>query len=79
MNKCFFQDSDSLALKVVTIMEKTMFARYLHTRFNYQEKAFYCLKRCFLGGLRINSTVYAFLYFNFFLNSYFFDHVFPLR
>lgn len=42
---------------------KNMFARYLHTRFNYQEKAFYCLKRCFLGGLRINSTVYAFLYF----------------
>lgn len=65
MNKCLFQDSDRLALKVVTIMEKTMFARYLHTRFNYQEKAFYCLKGCFLGGLhvRINSTVYAFLYF----------------
>lgn len=63
MNKCLFQDSDRLVLKVVTIMEKTMFARYLHIRFNYQEKAFYCLKRCFLGGLRINSTVYAFLYF----------------
>lgn len=47
---------------VVTIMEKTMFARYVHTRFNYQEKAFYCLKRCFLGSLRINSTVYEFLY-----------------
>lgn len=63
---------------VVTIMEKTMFARYVHTRFNYQEKAFYCLKRCFLGSLRINSTVYEFLYLYliFFLNSYFFDPVF---
>lgn len=68
MNICFFQDSDRLALKVVTIMEKNMFARYLHTRINYQEKAFYCLKGCFLGSLRINFTVYEFLYlyFNFF-------------
>lgn len=66
---------------VVTIMEKTMFARYRHTRFNYQEKAFYCLKRCFLGSLRTNSTVYAFLSFflSFFLNPSFLIMFFFLR